>query len=111
MENQMPPKIPYKQVKINFKPEHFKKLEELAEAQGVSKSDWIRRRLKLEYAEARQPVEEVIAKATDPKVLYELKKMGANLNQIAIYANTQKVLDREMLKHLVSIEDRLKTLL
>jgi len=28
----MPPKIPYKQVKINFKPEHFDKISELAEA-------------------------------------------------------------------------------
>ena len=108
----MPPKIPYKQVKINFKPKHFEKLSELAEAQGVSKSDWIRRRLKLEYEEARQPKAEAPeAKVTDPKVLYELNKIGTNLNQIAEYTNRNKALDRTILKALISIEDRLKALL
>jgi hypothetical protein len=107
----MPPKIPYKQVKINFKPEDFAKLEELAEAKGLSKSDWIRQKIGLNYEEARQPTATIVAKATDPKVLYELNKIGTNLNQIAEYANRNKVLDRTILKALVSIEDRLKVLL
>jgi len=107
----MPPKVPYKQVKINFKPEHFAKLEELAEAKGLSKSDWIRQKIGINYDEARQPKTEILAKVTDPKVLYELNKIGINLNQIAEYTNRNKALDRTILKALVSIEDRLKVLL
>lgn len=107
----MPPKIPYKQVKINFKPEHFDKISELAEAKGLSKSDYIRQRIGLNYEEARQPKVEIQAKATDPKVLYELNKIGTNLNQIAEYANRKKILDIAILKALISIDDRLKVLL
>jgi hypothetical protein len=101
----------YKQVKINFRPEHFAKLESLAQAKNLSKADWIRRKLGLEYEEARQPIDKTEAKSTDPKVLYELKKIGTNINQLATIANTHKVLDREILKNLVSIENTLKTLL
>ena len=107
----MPPKVPYKQVKINFKPEDFVELEEFAKEKGLSKSDWIRQKIGLKYEEARQPKMEILAKSTDPKVLYELNKIGTNLNQIAEYANRNKVLDRTILKALISIEDRLKVLL
>ncbi len=101
----------YKQVKINFKPEQFARLEELAEEKGLSKSDWIRQKIGANFEEARQPTDKTEAKVTDPKVLYELQKIGNNLNQVATYANINKALDRIILKSLVTIENRLKTLL
>ncbi len=107
----MPSKIPLKQVKVGLKPEHFEKLKALAEAKGITKADWIRRKLKLEYADARQPTVTTVSKTADPKVLYELQKIGNNLNQIALHANVNKALDRTILTHFVSIEDRLKALL
>jgi len=107
----MPSKIPLKQVKVGLKPEHFEKLENFAEAKGITKAEWIRQKLKLEYENVRQPTVITVAKTTDPKVLYELQKIGTNLNQLALHANTNKTLDRMILTHLVSIEDRLKALL
>lgn len=101
----------YKQVKINFKPEQFQRLEELANAKGVSKADWIRQKIGAKFEESRQPTAKKEAKVTDPKVLYELQKIGTNLNQTATYANRNKALDRAILESLVTIEDRLKTLL
>ncbi len=49
--------------------------------------------------------------SADRKILHELHRIGNNLNQIARYANTKKVLDRQVLASLARIEEDLKGLL
>lgn len=107
----MPSKKVYKQVKVNFTPEHFARLEELSNKNGVSKAEWIRRKLKLNYEDMPQPKGKVQTKEADPKLIYELAKIGNNINQLARQANVNKALDREILSALVRIEDKLKTVL
>ena len=107
----MPSKKVYKQVKVNFTPEHFEKLEQFSSKKGVSKAEYIRQRLNIEYEDMPQPKGKAQTKEADPKLIYELSRIGANLNQIARYANTNKALDREILSALVRIEDVLKTVL
>ncbi len=45
------------------------------------------------------------------ELLYELHRIGNNINQIAKYANTNKVLDRQILASLARFESDLKELL
>ena len=106
-------KTKYKQVKVNFKPSQFEKLEQLAEAKGVTKAEWIRQKIgaNIDEEDIRAPKPKPREGQTDTALLYELHKIGNNINQVARYANTNKALDREILSELIRIEDRLKTLL
>lgn len=101
----------YKQVKINFKPEQFEILEQLAALNGVTKADWIRQKIGLEFEEARQPKGNQNSKTVSPDLLYQLKKIGININQLGHRANINKALDREILSTLINIENKLKELL
>jgi antitoxin component of RelBE/YafQ-DinJ toxin-antitoxin module len=47
----------------------------------------------------------------EQKILFELNRIGNNLNQISKYANTHKKLDMQILSSLARIEDDLKKLL
>ncbi len=49
--------------------------------------------------------------SSEQKLLQELNRIGNNLNQIARYVNTKKVLDRQVLASLARIESDLKELL
>jgi len=106
-------KTKYKQVKINFKPSQFEQLEKLAEAKGITKAEWIRQKIgaKIDEEDIRAPKPKPKEGQTDTALLYELHKIGNNINQLARHANTQNALDRQILSELVRIEDRLKTLL
>ncbi len=45
------------------------------------------------------------------KLLHEIHRIGNNINQISKYANTKKVLDRQVLSMLSKIESDIKELL
>jgi len=47
----------------------------------------------------------------EQKILFELNRIGNNLNQISKYANIHKKLDMQILSSLARIEDDLKKLL
>lgn len=98
----------YKQVRINLKPEDFEIIEKESQLLGISKSEWIRQKINLKIDEPRQPQIKKETKSVDPKVLYELKKIGNNINQITKYSNIQKVLDRSVLVQLIKIEHDIK---
>jgi len=106
-----------KQVKVNFYPEQHKLLKEKAAAENVTIAQYIRSQLDLNldekdtrkiYAETQKKV----YKETDPKLLYEISKIGNNLNQIARQINRKKddVNTFEILQSLVEIENNLKSL-
>jgi len=47
---------------------------------------------------------------TNKRIVYELNRLGQNLNQIARYANAKKVLDKFILEELIQIEKYLQGL-
>jgi hypothetical protein len=102
----------YKQVKINLKPEEYDRIEAAAEEDGVTKAEWIRRRIGAEIDEEdrRSRRSSVETKAADPRLLYELNRIGNNLNQIATRSNANKAVDREVLTALLRIETEVKEL-
>ncbi|MBD3797610.1 MAG: plasmid mobilization relaxosome protein MobC [Campylobacterales bacterium] len=100
-----------KQVKVLLKPEQFAKLEQFAEAKGISKAEWIRQKIGATFDDVRQPQQKKVEKSLSPEVLYELKKIGNNINQLATRANVNKELDRQIISSLVRIENELKALL
>jgi hypothetical protein len=101
----------YKQVKVNFKPEEFVKLEEFSRDKNMTKAEYIRQKLDATIGEPRQPRQLKVEKVLPSNLLYELKKIGTNVNQIATIANTNKALDRQILSSLVRIEELLKGIL
>jgi hypothetical protein len=111
LETYMSNKSKYKQVKINMKPEDDEKLLLVAEKNHKTKADYIRGVLKIEIENAPAPKIEKVYKKTDPFLMYEIKKIGVNLNQIAKHTNIKKRVEREMLSALFRIENDLKKLL
>jgi hypothetical protein len=47
---------------------------------------------------------------TNKRIVYELNRLGQNLNQIAKYANSKKIVDKLVLEELIKIEKYLQGL-
>ena len=108
----------YQQVKINFYPDQHKILSDLSEANNQTIAQFIREKLDLNIDEkdirsAYRKHEKISYKKTDPKLIYQLNKIGNNLNQIARIVNTKKedYNSIDILKSLVKIEKAVKELL
>jgi len=103
----------YKQVKVNFKIEDFAELELLAEEAELTKAEYIRRKLgNFSIHKTRVPRGKIIPQQkVDPMILYEVAKIGTNLNQIAKHCNLKKKIDIEVLTNLVALEKNLKELI
>ena len=97
-----------KYLTVRLTPSEYKNLQAEAESFGQTLSDHIRE--KLNRPLTRRARRKTKADCTD-ELLYQIKKIGNNLNQIAHYANTTKELDLEVLKSLAAIEEQLKGLL
>jgi hypothetical protein len=101
----------YKQVKVNLHPEDYEKMQKLAEQYDTTIASLFRELADMQIDKPRKPRGGKKEGAVDYAILYELNKIGNNINQIAKYANTHKSLDRTILALLSSIEDKLKTML
>ena len=91
-----------KSVRICFRTDEItaKKIEEKSASLGITKSDFIHQNISFgKITKVKQKENLVIAR--------QLAMIGSNLNQIARYANTEKVLDFEILKSLHRIEKEL----
>jgi len=104
-----------KQVKVNLYQHQHQQIKILAEENNTTIAQYIREKLSLELEEkdtrgAYKKHEKVSYKKADPKLLYELSKIGNNLNQIAKYINTKKddIDTIEILQSLVEIEKQIK---
>jgi len=106
-------KTEYRQVKINLLPEEYERISEQAEADGVTKAEWIRRRIgtKIEDKDLRSPQKRLPQKQADPKLLYEINRIGININKMTTWANKFRTLDRQILSSLVGIEAKLQAIL
>jgi len=106
----------YKQVKVNFLPEQHQILTNLATEKNMTIAQFIREKLNLNLDENRamyKKHKQVVYKDSDPKLIYELNRIGNNLNQIARVVNTKKTdyNSVEILKSLNEIQQMVKSLL
>ena len=106
-----------KQIKVNFYPHQHEKLKQIAKSNNTTIAQFIREKLDLELEEKDTrkiytPVQKKVYKTSDPKLLFELNKIGNNLNQIAKVINQKKddVNTIDILQSLVNIENQLKDL-
>jgi len=96
---------------IRFTEDEVKRLEAIAKAKGIPVSELIRKKvLDLPIPDRISP--EKLAKRLKEfrKLLYEVNKIGVNLNQIARYCNKYREIDCEVLAQLIEIKRELKTL-
>ena len=100
----------YKQVKVNFLPDDFEKLQNLADSAEMTKAQFLRQAIDLTLPNVREKKGKV-KKNISTQTLFEIAKIGTNLNQIAHHCNINKQVDTNILKSLVSIESMLNSLL
>lgn len=101
----------YAQVKVNFTPDHFNQLVNLAAAADITIAQYIREQLNLQIGEKprirKKRTKAVQYKYMDPQLLYHLAKIGNNLNQIAKKLNQGTIFDRLGLATLLEIRERI----
>ena len=101
----------YKQIKVNFTPEAYERINKIADEKGITKAKLIRNFLGEKIADDREPKQKRVHKTSDPQLLYHLNKIGTNLNQIAKHLNEGNTLEIQALVELSSIEQSLKEFL
>jgi len=109
----------YKQIKTNIPIKDFEILQEKAHLVGIKLSAYLKKLLldsdllnnitpkekrKIEQTKAKK----IIFKPVDPKLLYELNKIGVNLNQITKTLNINYEIDFIVLEELEKIENHLQ---
>lgn len=87
----------YKQVKVNFTIDDHIKISNLAIRENKTIAQLIRSRFASEIENAPTPKQITIYKQVDPKLLYEIRKIGNNINQIARRLNQGQVLEKRVL--------------
>ena len=92
-----------KRVTIRLTQEEYEKLKEKANTLGITTSAYIRKKILGNR-------EKVLTKC-DKDLLYEINRIGNNLNQIAKHCNINKSVDKLVLQELVTIEQQLQKLL
>jgi len=99
----------YKQIKINISVEDYKKLSIESENQAVTRAEYIRQKMQIDFEEKRLPQGKIFQKKNnvDLKFLYELNKIGVNINQISKHTNIENSVDIEVLKSLLKIEKKI----
>ncbi len=93
-----------KRVTIRFTQNEYNELKEKATQFDMTLSDYIRTTL-LSKREKVRPSK------CDKRLLYEINRIGNNLNQIAKHCNTIGTIDKFALKELVDIEKKLNEIL
>jgi len=102
-----------KQVKVNFYQEQHQLLKQKADENNMTIAQYIRQKLELELdkkdtRKKYQETKKIIYSKTNPELLYQLSKVGNNLNQIARNLNSKKDIDSvDILQTLLNIEKKI----
>ena len=91
-----------KRVTIRFTDDEYNQLKTKADELGISLSTYIRKKTLGNRGK--------ISSKCDKELLYEINRIGNNLNQIAKHCNTTKIIDKVVLKSLAEIEKKLNDL-
>ena len=102
-----------KQIKVFFPVTDFENLKQISKSQNVTMSEFIRKSVNSKIENAPTPKLKKVYKTADPKLLYEINKIGINLNQIAKNLNSKKeeVSNISILRELVTLEKKIDELL
>lgn len=96
---------------IRFTEEEARKLEIVAEAKGIALSELIRKKaLDLPIPERISPKKLAKRNREFRELLYQVNKIGVNLNQIARYCNQYREIDCKVLEEILGIKRDLKAL-
>jgi len=81
----------YKQIKVNVTEDVHEKLVQIAQKHNITLAELFRLSVHTNIENApsrRKEKSKIIYKQTDPNLLYEVNKIGVNLNQIARHLNS-----------------------
>jgi len=108
----MPAKVPYKQIKINLTPQNYAKIKALSNQYDMSMASLVRELLEMQNKDAPARKGGLKNDNNIPhELLYQIAKIGTNLNQISKHCNITRVIDRLVLCELVEIRKELQKLL
>ena len=89
----------YKQIKTNLTLLDYKKVEALAKTEGLSMSAYVRKLLNSKNDLDTQKENRAFT-SCDPLLLYQLNKLGTNLNQLVKKVNITQSIDNEAFEKL-----------
>ena len=92
-----------KRVTIRLTDVEHKNFTKQANELGINLSEFIRLKL--------NNINKIKTSKCDKNLVYEINRIGLNLNQIAKYTNSKKVLDKLVMEELIQIEKQLNDLL
>ena len=96
-----------KRVTIRLTQDEYKNFTKQADELAISLSEFIRLKLNnINKIKIQKNKNEC-----NKRMLYEINRIGLNLNQIAKYTNSKKVLDKIILEQLIQIEKQLNNVL
>ena len=85
----------YKQIKVNVTPEHHHLLTELSTKENMTIAQFIRSKLDIDLSikprVRKKRTDSATYKKVDPALLYQISKIGNNINQIAKAVNERKL--------------------
>ena len=102
-----------KQIKVFFPVSDYETLKQTSKDHNLTMSEFIRKSVNSKIENAPAPKTKKVYKVADTQLLYELNKIGVNLNQIAKNLNAKKddVSNVAILRELVTLEKKLNELL
>ena len=92
-----------KRVTIRLTDVEHKNFTKQADELAISLSEFIRLKL--------NNINKIKTSKCDKNLVYEINRIGLNLNQIAKYTNSKKVLDKLVMEELIQIEKQLNDVL
>lgn len=78
-----------KQIKVYFSEVDYMNILVFSQAKNISMAEFIRQKINVKIDNPIQPKIKLVYRNTDPRLLYELNKIGNNLNQIAKKLNSK----------------------
>jgi len=101
-----------KQIKVFFSPLDYNFLKKKSADRNITMSEFIRKSVNSKIKNPPAPKQKKVYKVADPKLLFELNKIGTNLNQIAKKLNSnENIGNTVIIQKLVEIEKKLNELI
>jgi len=89
----------------------YNKIKKIADDNNITISKLLKEALKKITDNDIKNIKTIKTKIeTNKRIVYELNRIGQNLNQIARYANSKKIVDKLVLEELIQIEKYLQGL-
>lgn len=72
-----------RQIKVYFSEDDYSSILALSKAENISMAEYIRKKIGLKIDNPTERTIKLVYKRTDPRLLFELHKIGNSLNEIA----------------------------